>query len=111
MSRPVLPALLIIGGGILSLLGGLVLVGTGVGDPTVGAATGGATIVVGFLIAFAPSQKNWLAFAALALAVLSIFYSLAGFVVGFFLVILGGVMAYVWVPPSPAAPTSPRTSP
>jgi hypothetical protein len=100
VARPVLPALLIIGGGILALLGGLVLVGTGGITGEIGAVVGAALIAVGFLLALLPSARTVLAFVALGLGMLSIPFALAGFVVGIFLTILGGILGFLWVPPS-----------
>lgn len=100
MARPVLPGLLVCAGGILSILGGLISVGTGGYYGQVGAATGVLIALVGLLIPLLPERKEFLAFAAFVLAVPSILFSLAGFVVGLFLILLGGALAYVWVPPS-----------
>jgi len=102
MARPVLPGLLIIGGGILCLLAGLLLLGTGGGAGPAGIGTGVAIIVVGALIPLVPKWKTAFAFTALVLAVISIAFALAGFIVGVFLILLGGMLAYVWVPPPPA---------
>jgi hypothetical protein len=104
VARPVLPGLLIVGGGILFLLGGLVLVGLGGDVGAAGAATGMLTILIGILIPLLPSRKGALAFVALVLGTLSIFFALAGFVVGIFLVILGSMLAFIWVPPSSGDP-------
>lgn len=110
MARPILPGLLVIGGGILFLLAGLVLVGLGGYTGDIGVATGVATIVVGLLIPALPRRRGLLAFVALAFGVVSIYSALAGFVVGIFLVVLGSTLAFIWVPPSPAGP-SPRSPP
>ena len=113
MARPVLPALLVVGGGILNLLGGLTLIGLGGESGVPGTIAGSVIVLLGLLIALWPTPRTYLAFAALVFAVLGIFWALAGFVVGLFLVLLGAVMAYVWVPPSEAydrsgSPPAPR---
>lgn len=101
MARPVLPGLLVIGAGILALLGGLISVGTGGYGGEAGAATGGLIILVGFLIPLWPQHKEALAFVAFVLAIPMIIWALAGIVVGLFLLLLGGILAFVWVPPPP----------
>jgi len=113
MARPVLPGLLIVGAGVLFLLGGLVLVGLGGVTGEVGVTLGAATILVGLLIPLLPRRKGALGVASLVLGTLSIYFSLAGFVVGLFLVILGSTLTFIWVPPSGAGPaaTSSPTSP
>ncbi|HTP54081.1 MAG TPA: hypothetical protein VML94_03825 [Thermoplasmata archaeon] len=110
MARPVLPGLLIVGGGILSILAGLVLLGTGPGAGDAGIGVGVAIVVVGALVPFVLAHKTALAFAAMVLAVLTIPFALAGFVLGIFLVLLGGMLTYVWVPPGGPVETTPRPS-
>jgi hypothetical protein len=100
MARPVLPGLLIVAGGLLSILAGLLLFGTGPGAGDAGIGTGVAVVVVGVLVPLLPARKTALAFTAMVLAVLTIPFALAGFVVGIFLILLGGMLTYVWAPPS-----------
>ncbi|MFY9716818.1 MAG: DUF6114 domain-containing protein [Thermoplasmata archaeon] len=112
MARPVLPGLLIIAGGLLSILAGLLLYGTGPGAGVAGIATGVAIVVVGVLIPLLPGRKIILAFIAMVLAVLTIPFALAGFVVGLFLILLGGMLTYVWAPPTgPVEPTRSTANP
>ncbi len=110
MARPVLPGLLVAVGGVAVLLAGLVLIGVGGDGGEIGAGVGGLTILVGVLIPLVPGQRTVLAFTAATLSIISIFYAVAGFIVGFFLVMLGALLAYIWVPPSAGtgAPASDR---
>jgi len=103
VARPVLPGLLIAAGGVLTLLAGLVEWGPALAAGEAGVAVGGVIVLLGFLVPLVPARKTSFAFAALVFAVFSIFFAYAGFIVGFFLVLLGAMMAYVWVPPTSAA--------
>jgi len=102
VARPVLPGLLIAAGGALTVLAGLVEWGPALAAGEAGVAVGGMIVLLGFLVPLAPGRKTYFAFGALVFAVLSIFFAYAGFIVGFFLVLLGAMMAYVWVPPTAA---------
>lgn len=108
MARPVLPGLLIVAAGILILLSGLVLVGVEGAVGAIGTTVGALTIVFGLLVILVPRGKDAWAFVTMVLGILSIFYALAGFIVGLFLAILGGILAYLWQPPS--AGSEPRAS-
>lgn len=96
-----LPGLLVIGAGILTILGGLVSVGVAEVTGAIGTATGVVVVLVGIAIPALPARRQTFAFVTYALAVPMVIFSYAGFVVGLFLLLLGGTLAYVWVPPPP----------
>lgn len=98
MTRPYLPAILTISGGAFVLFMGLA-----VATPTNPASylsvyVGPIAFVVGLLLIVAPSARRTFGVLSILLAPLSIPYSYGGLVVGAFLLVLGGVLAFVWVP-------------
>jgi hypothetical protein len=101
VARPVLPGLLIGAGGVLSLLGGLVAIGTGGFEGLAGVVTGGVIVLVGVLVTLWPSRNVVFAYLTYALVVPTVLFSYSGFIVGIFLLILGATLTLVWVPPGP----------
>jgi len=101
LTRPYLPAILIVAGGVFVLF-----MGFAVATPTVPASylsvyVGPVAVLVGLLLLLAPSARRTLGVIAMLLAILSIPYSDGGLVVGAFLLVLGGILAYVWAPAPP----------
>lgn len=109
MARPV-------GAGVLTVLGGLFILGGGVAFALVGAvfaifghwsglfllglATGLLTILVGFLMIAAPSAHTLWGVLAVLFALVSIPVAFGGFLVGFLLTLIGGILALAWKRPT-----------
>lgn len=92
----------IFAGGVLwALVGGLVLALFGVfsGLVFVGIIAGLLTILMGVLMLVAPVGHSAWGVGAIVLAVVSVPFALAGFFVGFFLALIGGLLAVTWRPP------------
>lgn len=107
--RPIAPAALtilggffiLIGGALIALLGTLVawFLGVGAAFFYLGLAVGLLVMVVGVLMYLVPrGGKVWGAI-AIVLALVSIPTALAGLVVGFVLVLIGGLLAWAYRPP------------
>ena len=114
----------LVGGAVLALFGAILgfLFRFDASFFFVGIAVGLVTIVVGVLMALVPrASKIWGAL-GIVLALVSIPTALAGFVVGFLLVLIGGILCFTWtrpppapefrvIPPNPAPPPSPPSPP
>lgn len=99
-------------GGVFSMLGfgdfglGLALVGT------LGLVFGLIIIIGGVMMYMKPQQHVMWGAIVLILAIVSIPFSLAGFVIGFILALVGGILGLVFKPQAPmAAPYAPPMAP
>jgi len=109
MPRPVGAAVLTILGGFFILLGGLffallgaILAVFGFWSDIflVGIAVGFLTIIVGFLMLFVPSGHTVWGILAVVFAFVSIVVAtVGGFVIGFLLTLIGGILALAWKAP------------
>jgi Family of unknown function (DUF6114) len=120
MVRPVVaPILTIVGGGFIAV-GGAVLAFIGTILATVfgfssalylvGLAVGLLTIAAGALLWLLPSGRRPIGIVVMLLAALSVPFAFGGFVVGFLLAVMGGVMAIVTRPPNGPVPASPAAA-
>lgn len=96
-----LPAILVIAGGIFVLLMGLATETPGVAWSYLSVYVGPVGIVLGGVVVALPSLRRGIGVVAVLLAVLSIPYSYGGLIVGAFLLAFGGVLAFVWEPVPP----------
>ena len=106
-----------IGAGVLTILGGLFILGGGLVLAIVGAIfrlfgywsgffllglfIGFLTLLVGILMLVVPSAHTVWGILAVLFALVSIPAALAGLVIGFILTLLGGILAIAWRPPTP----------
>jgi Family of unknown function (DUF6114) len=96
-----LPAILLIAGGIFVLLMGLATATPDAPLSYLSVYAGPIGIVLGALLVGAPGLRRGIGVLSVLLAVLSIPYSYGGLIVGAFLLAFGGVLAYVWEPAPP----------
>ncbi|HYA58372.1 MAG TPA: DUF6114 domain-containing protein [Thermoplasmata archaeon] len=106
--RPFLAAIVTMVGGFFILLGGLLIAAFGFGLFLafglksgwfyVGAVLGLLTMVLGGLMLAIPSAKTVFGIVTIVFAFLSLPFALGGFLVGFLLAIIGGIMAILWRP-------------
>jgi len=110
MPRPIGAGVLTILGGLFILGGGLILavVGTIVrlfgyssGFFLLGLLFGFLTLLVGILMIVVPSAHTVWGILAILFALVSIPTALGGLVIGFILTLLGGILAIAWRPPPP----------
>ncbi len=111
MARPVAAGVLTVLGGLFILIGGAVIAVIGgvlsafLGSFSslwlVGLLLGALTILVGLLMVALPTPHSVWGVLAIVFAFGSLPFALGGFVVGFLLAVLGGVLALRWRPPPP----------
>jgi hypothetical protein len=108
MPRPIGAGVLTIIGGFFVLLGGLVFALVGVlfavfglvsGVFLLGLLVGFLTLLVGVLMLAVPSGHTVWGILAICLALASIPVALGGFILGFLLTLIGGILAMTWKPP------------
>lgn len=108
MARPVVAAALTIIGGLFIIGGGLVFAFIGAifaifgilsGFFLLGLLVGALTLLMGLLMIVAPSGHVVWGALAIVLAIVSLPLALGGFVVGFLLSLIGGVLALRWTQP------------
>ena len=115
MARPIAAGVLTIIGGLFILFGAVLFAALGLvfavvfhlvsGFFFVGLIVGGLTLLVGVLMLAVPSvHVTWGVF-AIVLAIVSIFFAIAGLVIGFILTVIGGGLAIAWKPPPEPAIT------
>ena len=110
MPRPIGAAILTILGGFFILVGGLVFALLGALFAVfgfwsniflLGIAIGFLTILVGFLMLAVPSAHTIWGVLAVVFAFVSIVVAtFGGFVIGFLLTLIGGILALAWKPPA-----------
>ena len=90
-----------IGGAILALVGGLLaaVFGLASGLFFVGLIVGLLTVLVGILLVAVPRGHSVWGSLAIVFAFVSIPFALGGFVVGFVLALIGGILGLLWRPP------------
>lgn len=98
MTRPYLPAVLIITGGVFVLFMGLAVATATAPASYLSVYVGPLGILLAALLLLAPSARRTLGVVSVVLAALSIPYSYGGLVVGAFLLAMGGILAFLWVP-------------
>ena len=96
-----LPAILLIAGGIFVLLIGLAVASPNAPLSYLSVYVGPIGIVLGGLVVAAPGLRRAIGVVAVLLAVLSLPYGYGGLLVGAFLLAFGGVLAYLWSPVPP----------
>jgi len=108
MPRPIGAGVLTIIGGFFILLGGFVFALIGAvlavfgfvsGVFFLGLLVGFLTLIVGFLMLAVPSGHTVWGVLAVVLALVSIPVALGGFLIGFLLTLIGGVLALTWKRP------------
>lgn len=108
MPRPLGAGILTIVGGVFVLVGGFLfaligavfaLFGFTSGVFLLGLAVGLFTILLGFLMIVAPSGHTVWGALAIICALVSIAVALGGFVIGFLLTLIGGILAVAWKRP------------
>jgi len=115
MARPIAAGVLTIIGGLFILFGAVLFAALGLvfavvfhlvsGFFFVGLIVGGLTLLVGVLMLAVPSvHVTWGVF-AIVLAIVSIFFAIAGLVIGFILTVIGGGLSIAWKPPPEPAIT------
>ena len=111
MARPWVAGVLTIVGGFFILAGGfffalvgavLAIFGLGSGLFLVGLLVGLATVVVGLLMVALPSGHTAWGILGIVLAIVSIPVALGGFLLGFLLTLVGGILAVKWRRPAEA---------
>ncbi len=111
MARPVGAGILtilgglfiLIGGTIVALIGGIVsaFLGFFSGLWLIGLLVGALTCLVGLLMVAIPSAHGVWGVLAILFALVSLPFALGGFLLGFLLTIVGGILALRWRPPPP----------
>lgn len=96
-----LPAILVLVGGVFVLLMGIATATPDAPLSYLSVYAGPVGLVAGGLLVALPAWRRALGALAVVLAVVSVPYSYGGLFVGAFCLGLGGVLAYVWVPPPP----------
>jgi Family of unknown function (DUF6114) len=96
-----LPAILVVAGGIFVLLMGLATATPDAPLSYLSVYGGPVGILLGALLIAAPGLRRAIGVLSVVLAALSIPYSYGGLVVGAFLLAFGGVLAFVWEPVPP----------
>ncbi len=114
MARPVAAGVLTVLGGVFIMLGGALLAVIGgviaavlhyfSGLFVLGLLFGFVVLLLGILMVTVPAAHTVWGILTVGLALVSIPFSFAGFLVGFFLALLGGILSILWRPPP-----SPRT--
>ncbi len=108
MARPIGAGVLTIIGGFFILLGGFVFALIGAvlavfgfvsGVFFLGLLVGFLTLIVGFLMLAVPAGHTVWGVLAVVLALVSIPVALGGFLIGFLLTLIGGVLALTWKRP------------
>src|SRR5947199_10114462 len=61
-------------------------------------------MVVGILLYVKPQQHVVWGVLVIVFSVVSLFYTLGGFIIGLILGLIGGILGAVWKPPAPMAP-------
>jgi len=99
----IIGGLFILGGGlILAIVGAIIrLFGFWSGFFLLGLLIGFLTLLVGILMIVVPSAHTLWGILAILFALVSIPAALGGFVIGFILTLLGGILALTWRPPTP----------
>ena len=90
------------GGALLAIVGGLLaaLLGVFSGLFFVGRVVGLLTFVAGILMIVAPSAHALWGILAIVFAFASWPFAFGGFIVGFLLALIGGILSIAWHPPS-----------
>jgi Family of unknown function (DUF6114) len=105
MPRPVAAGLLTILGGFFVLVGGFLFALIGVvfavfgivsGIFLLGLLVGLLTIVMGLLMIALPSGHTLWGVVAISLAIVSIPVAFGGFIIGFLLTLIGGILSVMW---------------
>jgi hypothetical protein len=108
MPRPVGAGVLTIIGGFFILLGGFVFALIGAifavlgfvsGIFLLGLLVGFLTIIIGFLMLAVPSAHTVWGILAIVFSLVSLPVALGGFVIGFLLTLIGGILALTWKRP------------
>ena len=111
MTRPVAAGILtvlgglfiLVGGAVVALVGGIVSAFLGFFSSLwlIGLLIGALICLVGLLMIAVPSAHGVWGALAIIFALVSLPFALGGFLVGFLLAIVGGVLALHWRPPPP----------
>lgn len=111
MTRPVAAGIvtilgglfILVGGAVVALVGGIIsaFLGFFSGLWLIGLFVGALTCLIGLLMMAVPSAHAVWGSLAILFALVSLPFALGGFVVGFLLAIVGGVLALRWHPPPP----------
>ena len=108
MARPVGAAVLTIIGGIFIIIGGFIIALIGAlfaflgffsGIFFVGIVVGVLTLLMGILMLALPSAHLPWGIITILLAIVSIPFALGGFLIGFILALIGGILSIVWKRP------------
>ncbi len=109
MARPIAAGALTILGGLFIIAGGLVLafiggilaafLGPFSGLFLLGLAVGFLTFVLGILLILLPFAHTVFGIVVVVLAFVSLPFAFGGFVLGFVLALVGGILAIAWSPP------------
>jgi hypothetical protein len=103
----VIGGLFILGGGLIFAIVGAVLAlfGFWSGLFLLGIVVGFLTLIVGVLMIVVPSAHSLWGILAIVFALVSIPVAIGGFVIGFLLTFIGGILALTWKPPTPTVIT------
>jgi len=93
------------GGALLAIVGGILasLLGHFSGLFLVGLVLGFLIVLLGILMLAVPAGHTVWGIVTVAFSIVSIPFSFAGFIVGFVLALLGGLLSIFWRPPRPSA--------